>query len=179
MINEKKAKVVLGLMFIVVIIIGFCGCMTTEKAADYLKKKGELAQVCLEEYPIVDSVRYIKGDSVVEIIEIPSDTLIHFDTIWRNQYGYRVDTIKLKCPPQVKKYIRIVDTVEVKKIDPRQIEYWKRLFDKSQKDLEQEKAAHQKLKTKHGKLREFSNYLLAILIAILIGGGLVWWVKRK
>jgi hypothetical protein len=41
----------------------FAGCMTSQKAVDFLKKKKELPIVCDTEYPVKE--KYIKGDSII------------------------------------------------------------------------------------------------------------------
>lgn len=155
------------------------GCITTEKATDHLKKKGKLAEVCLREYPLKDTTVYLPGDTVVEVIEVPGDTLLHFDTIWRNQYGVRVDTVRLKCPPTKTVIKTIVDTLATKRTDTREVDYWKRLFNKSQSDLEESKAQAKKWKEKFEAKKQQANYLWAFLIALLLGAGAIWWAKRK
>jgi hypothetical protein len=50
------------------------GCMTTEKATSFLKKKDKLDDVCAENFPVKDSL--IKGDTVTVV-----DTIVNTDTL--------------------------------------------------------------------------------------------------
>jgi hypothetical protein len=62
--------------YILMIIASICfiGCLTPQKATDYLKKKDKLDDVCAENFPVKDSL--IKGDTT-----IVTDTLINTDTL--------------------------------------------------------------------------------------------------
>lgn len=80
--------------YIIVIALLLAGCMTTQKATDFLQKKGALASICADAYPVRDSL---------EIRE-----RLHLDTITHTKTEYATDTIyvqgepviiKAKCPP--------------------------------------------------------------------------------
>lgn len=66
-------------------VVALSGCMTVEKAKDYLIKKKALAAICEEEYPN-DTTSRIETDTLVRwdtlmIPEVVSDTTIQFDTV--------------------------------------------------------------------------------------------------
>ena len=98
---------------IIVLAFLLSGCINTKKATDYLKDKGQLAAICADEYPVRDSVIYQPGDTIINTEILPGDTLVYHDTIWRNQYSYRIDTIRKACPAKEVITKVVHDTVRV------------------------------------------------------------------
>jgi hypothetical protein len=102
--SEKffRSLMFLAISFIIVaFLVSLGGCMTTQKATDYLKKKGELAGLCADEYPVKDTV--VLGDTITV-----TDTLETFDVL--------IDTVRSKDTVTITKTlpaktIRVTSTI--------------------------------------------------------------------
>jgi len=86
-------------------LIGLAGCMTSEKAVSFLKKKDLLDDTCAANFPVQE--KFIKGDSVVTTdtlwgIDIQMDTLVTKDTVY---------ITKTLPPKTITRTIRTTDTV--------------------------------------------------------------------
>lgn len=168
-----KRKLDCTIIILFMLYIAACclsGCMTTNKATAYLKDKGKLAEVCAKEYPVQSSTVYLPGDTVTEVIEVPGDTLLHFDTIWRNQYGIRVDTIVKRCPPSRIITKTVVDTITVTKESTARL-------DSALQQAGKYKAAAEKWKARADK-RQRVNLWLIIVTCVLVGYTFRWSIVK-
>jgi hypothetical protein len=97
---------IIGVLLATLVFIWMiAGCMTPQKATDYLKDKGKLAEVCAEEYPVQE--KFIKGDTVTV-----TDTLETFDVIIDTNTVNDTFYVTKTLPPKIIRQIRTVtDTV--------------------------------------------------------------------
>ena len=73
------------LLMALIAVIVFNGCMTSEKAVAFLKKKDLLDDTCSANFPVQE--KFIKGDSVVTTdtlwgVDYQTDTLVTKDTVY-------------------------------------------------------------------------------------------------
>jgi len=159
--NFKKDNILwiilLGLIFIIA-MIGLAGCMTSEKAVYFLKKKDLLDDTCAANYPVQE--KFIKGDSVVTLDTqyvgvLQTDTLITKDTVF----------ITRTLPPKtITKTIRTTDTIIKRDIALENV-----LQDRireSYKETQDEKAKKEKYQEELNKLKDKWRGKI----------GIPWWV---
>lgn len=94
-------------LFILIVSVLLYSCITTEKATNFLKKKGELAEICADHYPVIDTL--FPGDTV-----IVTDTLETFDrdTITVSQIINDTLVIIKTPPPKIIRETKIIrDTI--------------------------------------------------------------------
>lgn len=88
----KGAEIAVSIIIMIFFVLCFgIGCMTPQKAVNYLKDKDLLDDTCAANFPVQE--KFIKGDSVVT-----TDTLLGID--------YQTDTLVTK------------DTVYIKRVEP-------------------------------------------------------------
>lgn len=81
--------------FIAIILttIIFAGCMTTQKAKNFLEKEGALDSICMEEYKPVDSI--VIRDSI-SFDTLFLETVGQTDTVTKNDTVYITKTLPAK-----------------------------------------------------------------------------------
>jgi len=85
-------------LYIVLALLLLSSCMSTEKATGYLKKKGALAGLCAEEYPVRESYKPGKPVIVRDTVEKEGKVMECPETIDKaTGKAYRP---KVQCPPQ-------------------------------------------------------------------------------
>ena len=100
--------VLMGIIF----VFSLGSCMTTKKATDYLKDKGELAEICADEYPV--KTEFVKGDSTVIFDTLYVGNDIVFDTTILTVKDTVYKTVTKTLPEKIiTKTVRVTDTVKV------------------------------------------------------------------
>lgn len=137
--------------------------MTTQKAKNFLKDKGELAEICADEYPVKDSL--IKGDTITV-----TDTLETFETISEtvtvNDTVYITKTLPAKTIRQTK---TVVDTIV--KENTARVAQQAKVIDDFTRENENLRGRNQELAAKVEKLenRIRGKVLIPWWILLLIG----------
>jgi hypothetical protein len=109
----KSLEAIITILAIALALLFFTnlvGCKSPEKAAAYLQKKGKLAEVCANAYPVKETIIYKPGDTVINEITTPGATITRTDTVVVNgETVYK--TIYLQCPQSKVTTKTIHDTV--------------------------------------------------------------------
>lgn len=154
----KKIKRGGAVALLIALLLVQYGCMTTQKATDYLKKNNALAEICANEYP--PKIEYKAG----EIITKSDTTYLPGDSVPCPPAINGKDTIrvKVKCPDQ--KIIR--DTTY--RVDTVTMENTARVLDLQYK-LGDANAHIQAVEYDNSKLTKRANILsLSLFVMILL-----------
>lgn len=133
-----KNKDFLALVAVILAVAGpiimMVGCKSPEKATAYLKKKGKLAEVCANEFPVKETVIYKKGDTVIQTVEVPGEKITITDTLNLNgEIVYRDRFIS--CPPTKTTTKTVHDTVFQIRENTARVEQFKQLLADQDKEL--------------------------------------------
>lgn len=85
-------------ILIILSALSLASCMTTRKATDYLKDKGELPGICADEYPVKDSV-IVKDSITLDTVFVGSDPV--FDTVTQTVNDTVVRVVTKTLPAKV------------------------------------------------------------------------------
>ena len=178
-VNKKHIGYVIeGLLYIALIwfaAVMLSGCMTQQKAVNYLSKNNALPHVCADSFPVkADTV--IKEGETIETVEVWTDTLYVTDTIDNTSLP---DTIeKLKVMTRVVTKHR-VDTLVQSKVDSARVKALQVIIAKQVSDYDKIAADRYQWKDK-AKARGRNQFIsFGFNILLILGIGFILGRKIK
>jgi hypothetical protein len=160
-------------LIIIVIILWLIGCVTPQKAIDTLEKNPTIKDVYISaNCKPVDSTVYIKGETKTDTIETEGAVIYLTDTIWESDVITRIDTVRVKCPPnRIIKSERVDSTKswQTDKIKINQLEKANYILEKERNEIT----------FKSAKQRKLISTLWVILSLLALGALFIAYGKWK